>query len=229
MPPVRRRDPFGLAPVQQGVDQGRPGPIRLQMPGASVLDIDSAAPQHVPHGQRVAKVDAPTTGKVLPHDGISAAANLRSMPVVGRTRSRRLGDQPFERGPVDRQSVLLQLDAEHRGPGFACCTGQTATSIIEHIGLPQRCVESGTTPQFAVSAVTQPLRRSCPCRQRLPRTQRGVLVGETCEQVGPTRPCLTFLDGGGDRQPEPRRPDRDRVVPVAPRDQTVNGGDVPDA
>ena len=113
---VRRRDPLGLAPRQQRLDQRVRVAVGVEPPGPGVGHLDADAPQQRPHLLGVAQVDRAARRGVAQHLVVAArrAASASSAGVRGRGPDDG-GDQALGRRAVDGEAVGGQLGAQQLG------------------------------------------------------------------------------------------------------------------
>ncbi len=194
--------------------------------------VDADACQQVAHEGRVAQVDR-IAGELLPDDAVARTAGGGLLGLAARARAHGGGQERVERGPVDRQAVELELDAQQsrhrlrecdegrqrRRSGCRSTVGQRPHAV----GLPLLEGQRQLGPAASVVQVCRPVAAQ-PLAAQVPVGAHGVgrvaVAGEVEQGELALRPV-------GRRQAERRRPHRARVVAVEAVQQPADGAEVP--
>ena len=114
-PPVGGGDPLRLAPGQQRLHQRVGAAERLQPPRPGVRDDDAHRREQLAHLHGVAQVGALPAGGVREDGRVALAADGAGVVLVPWAGPRGGEDELLQGRPVDRQALLLELDAQQRG------------------------------------------------------------------------------------------------------------------
>ncbi len=223
----RRGDPFGLAPLQQGVDQRVSSGDRLQPPRPGVGQFDADAAQQRLDLCRIAQVVA-CVRRVLQHLCIACSSLLGGLGLAARPRADEAGDDLLGGTPIHRQPVGRQFGAQQLGcrlrPGRRSRPG-----TVREVDQPRFLANGDLCGELRPA--TQPLRR--PGKLGFQPLRLEVSVGPQRLVGWPGLRCIgEQIDGFDSRQAVDvqvvkHRPHSVRIRTPPAGEQTVHRGDVP--
>ena len=170
---VGRRDPLGLAPVEQGGHHRVGAAERLHPPGPGVGHVDADPGEQLAHLGRVAQVDVLGAGHQRADDVVAGGPAGDRRGRVGRPRPDPLLDEPGRRRRVERQPADAELHGEQLGRGLGPRRQQ---GQVRRRGGPAGV---GQLDQRGLVAVPDGERGPRPARRRGHRRRAG---------LGPARP-----------------------------------------
>jgi hypothetical protein len=140
---VRRRDPFVLAPAQEGVNDGMALAVGLEHPRARRGHIDANPGEEFLDIGRLAQVNA--AARDVPQDGIVAlATNGLNVGGIARPGTGVRGNQRLSDTAIDWETVAGEFQRQHGCRGFAVCRcNATRSELREELALSLRDICDG--------------------------------------------------------------------------------------